>query len=64
MATSKLRNYDNVHPYMRDYKWKSGDLCYWRNSNIYSQETKKKLEQRMIEMVDWNQDYEKNKNQL
>lgn len=33
--------------YMNDDKWLSGELCYWRNSYIYSEKTKKSLEKRM-----------------
>ena len=44
--------------YMKDYKWISGELCYWRNNGNYSEKTKELLEKRMIEMVESTDKYE------
>lgn len=57
---------DKIHPYLHDYKWINGNLCYWRDNPNYSKETKARLEK-------WVEDlkkaknvkrYEPNKNQL
>lgn len=37
---------DDLH-YMKDSKWLSGDLCYWRDNPNYSEKTKRLLEKRM-----------------
>lgn len=44
--------------YMKDHKWLSGELCYWRNNANYSDKTKVLLEKRMKDMVDPAQMYE------
>jgi len=48
---------DDKDHYLKDYLWIDGTLCYWRNNQNYSDETKRKLEQRTKEMVDWQKDY-------
>jgi hypothetical protein len=40
------------HPYMQLWQWTNGTLIYWRDSDLYSPETKEKLEQRLQEMAD------------
>ena len=42
---------DNKHHYLKDYYWSSGKLCYWRNNPNYSENTKAKLEKRLIEFT-------------
>jgi hypothetical protein len=37
--------------YLKNNKWLSGELCYWRDNPQYSEKTKKKLEQRLKEMT-------------
>lgn len=42
-----------VHPYWNLKKWADGTLCYWRNdvANLYSNDTKQKLEDRLQAML-------------
>lgn len=40
---------DDLH-YLKDTKWLSGELCYWRNNPNYSKKTQLNLEKRMKEM--------------
>lgn len=54
----KAKNYNNggdLH-YMKDHKWKSGELCYWRNNQNYSEKEKAKLEKRLDAMIDKRKD--------
>lgn len=44
--------------YLKDHKWMSGELCYWRGNPNYSEKTKQKLEKRLIEMTKKGQRYE------
>lgn len=44
---AKSSSHDATNPYELISNWKSGKLTYWRNSNLYSEETKAKLEARL-----------------
>lgn len=59
---AKVRNYDYLQElhYLKDDRWASGELCYWRGSNLYSPKTKEKLEQRLKEMLRKNGPYRPN----
>jgi len=45
-----LRYREDLH-YLKDSRWLSGELCYWRGNANYSEETKKKLEKRLKNMI-------------
>ena len=45
------RRSESVHPYMKDWLWADGSLCYWRGNPNYSEKTKKKLEIRVKQMI-------------
>ena len=40
-----------THPYLKDWLWADGSLCYWRGNPNYSKNTKKKLELRLKQMI-------------
>ena len=46
----KYSTKEDLH-YLKNNKWLSGELCYWRDNPQYSEKTKKKLEQRLKEMT-------------
>lgn len=37
--------------YLKNNKWLSGELCYWRDNPQYSEKEKAKLEKRLKEMT-------------
>lgn len=41
---------EDLH-YLKNSKWLSGELCYWRNNPNYSEKTKQNLEKRLKEMT-------------
>lgn len=43
MKTKGYKSEDK-HPYMHTFNWTSGKLCFWRNSHMYSDKTKKYFE--------------------
>lgn len=45
-----VRFREELH-YMKDARWLSGELCYWRGNGNYSEATKKKLEKRLRNMI-------------
>lgn len=46
----KYSTKEDLH-YLKNNKWLSGELCYWRDNPQYSEKTKKKLEHRLKEMT-------------
>ncbi len=59
---AKIRNYDYLQElhYLKDDRWSSGELCYWRNSDLYSPKEKAKLELRLKKMLGKNGSYRSN----
>lgn len=51
MSMARANYREELH-YLKDSKWLSGELCYWRNNPNYSEKTKTKLEKRMNDMCD------------
>ncbi len=50
MIKAQGSNLDNCH-YLKDSKWASGELCYWRDSQKYDKKTKMALEKRLKIML-------------
>jgi len=46
----KYSTKEDLH-YLKNNKWLSGELCYWRDNPQYSEKEKKKLEKRLKEMT-------------
>lgn len=46
----KYSTKEDLH-YLKNNKWLSGELCYWRYNPQYSEKTKQKLEKRLKEMT-------------